>query len=128
MTKEVLASYWEVLGPKHRRLIYDLLKSDRPNLTMGTLPFVPVKEVIHLLKQAPMSPWTDALFTEEFEGARWYRYSQGNEYARYSKSKAWDKKIYAEIIDILTPQLPERPTQIAAQLEQWKERNSKGQE
>jgi hypothetical protein len=119
MTKRTLLHYWDELSAEQRRLIHDVLRSNdhhRKGLPMGLLPFVPVHEIVNLLRACPMSPWSEALFQVDAEAHadRWaemdLRYSE-----RYQKSRKVDAVIYGEILKIIT----NVPSKLATELVRW---------
>ena len=122
--KTTLLSFWEKLTPKQLRLIHDLIRSGqwgiRPNINMGALPFVPVDEVIRLLRSEPYSPWTLHLYDKDRADDRNLFYDEERcKFLPHRKSYENDKRDYAEIIAILTTQTPK----LATLLQQWKEAN-----
>lgn len=100
-----LVEFWEKLNPKQRRLIHDLLRctSKYRYLSMGLLPFVPLKVIVNMLRREPLSPWTSYLLHDAIERPSWDSNHYSSKDSRYNKSCEVDKREYAEIIAILSP-------------------------
>jgi hypothetical protein len=93
---------------------------------MGLLPFVPVDEVLRLLRSNPASPWTSHLMGEYYGSD--YRdrdyIDSDAKFKAYEKSRDHDFADYKRIIAILT----EVPSKLAEKLQLWQERIAEGRE
>ena len=127
MSERTMVHYWDRLSPQELRLIHDLLRAnvrERKNLPMGLLPFVPVQEVIDMLRSTPASPWTEHLISQYYGRDRTDYIFTKHKQEAYKKSYVHDKADYSRIINILTT----IPSKLAAQLERWQEYSAKGPE
>src|SRR5690349_13161483 len=125
MTNELtLLHYWEELTEKQRRLIWDVLRSNsskRYGMSMGLLPFIPVKEIKVLLLRQPESPWSQYLFSQIPPAEMWDNINSQT-LRRYHRSRQHDQNDYTDILKILM-RTPQQKSQLAVFLELWKERN-----